>query len=106
MNENKKTSIIDAAVDIFSGLYKSDVAAQREILLNDAYIDEKIGKITTILRLDATDAEELVRRIKAIYAIYQPEGIAILDDMTILTTGMKSSTFQSNFFGIDTSVSC
>lgn len=98
MSKNK-SSLVDSALDFFSGFYKSDIAANCNIMFDDAYVDNKVLNIKMLLpNLTAENLIELKNKIKSQYAIYQPDGIMILDDYEHQENWYEELDLEQEFF--------
>ena len=78
----EEISFIDSALGFFDSFYKLDLASKAYISFDDLYVKKQIDKIMPLMPHALTDKDlvELEKKIKSIYAIYQPEGVAILGD--------------------------
>jgi len=96
---NNKTSLVDSALDLFRGLYKIDIASNSCIDLDDYYIDLQISKIAGLSpNLTVEDLDEIKRKIKSQYAVYQPDGVAILGDYEHFDNWYDELNLENQFF--------
>ena len=91
-------SYIDAGLTLFDGFYKAD-SVNNEVLFDDNYISEKLSIIKGLVpNLTQENLEELARRIKSTYAIYQPDGVAILGDYEHQDDWYQNLELEEQFF--------
>ncbi|MCL1953384.1 MAG: Z1 domain-containing protein, partial [Firmicutes bacterium] len=74
MSDNRDK--IETALSFFDSFYKLDNVDD----FDDNYIKKTILRIEQLVELNDQDCQELIKKIKSIYAVYQPEGVGIIAD--------------------------
>ncbi|MDR3186781.1 MAG: Z1 domain-containing protein [Christensenellaceae bacterium] len=76
------SNLIESGLSFFDAFYKADLASNVLKDIDNHYIEQTILKIKQICLNDLTDEEikVIMTKITALYYVFQPEGVAILND--------------------------